>query len=399
MNTTNNFQISLSEKVLSVTPSVTLAISAKAKELKSQGLDVIALSGGEPDFDTPSYIKDAAIEALNQGVTKYTPAIGTLEFREAICEKLKRDQGLMFQPDQIVVSVGAKHSVFNILFALLNQGDEVLIPSPYWLSYPEMVTLLGGESVVIPCAQKESFKLTPEKLRAHLTEQSKVLILNSPSNPTGAVYTKEELCALADVLKDFPQVAILSDEIYEKLIFDGGKHYSIAEVSPEIAARTILVNGHSKAYSMTGWRLGYAAFPTKELAKAVASIQSHSTSNPTAFAQAGGIEALKKGDKDASEMRNVFEKRRNVFYEKIKAIEGLEPYFPEGAFYLFVDISATGMRSVEFCEKLLTEAHVAAVPGKSFGSDEHVRMSFSSSEEHLLKAAERIAEWVHKNKS
>lgn len=387
-------RIKIARRVLSVAPSVTLEIAAKAKEMQARGIDVLSLSAGEPDFDTPQFIKQAAIDALQNGQTKYTPAQGTLELRKAIAAKLKRDQGLSFETNQIVVSTGAKHAIFNVLFALLDEGDEVLIPSPFWLSYPEMVTVLGGTSKLIPTVQEEGFKVKSADLRSTLSNKSRVLILNSPSNPTGAVYSKAELAGLAEVLKDFPQVVILSDEIYEKLIFNGERHYSIASLDPEIAARTVIVNGHSKAYSMTGWRLGYCACPTKELAAAVGSIQSHSTSNATSFAQAGGVVALEKGDEEARKMCGVFEKRRDLLVDLIRSIPGLEPFRPQGAFYLFVNIKKTGLDSVTFASRLLNEAHVAVVPGKPFGSDSHVRLSFAVSENVLRGACERIAKWL-----
>lgn len=391
--TTSPVNIPLSRRVLSVAPSVTLAIAAKAAELKASGQDVISLSAGEPDFDTPSYIKDAAIASLQRGETKYTPAIGTLDLRKAISKKLERDQKIAIPPMQIIVCTGAKHAIFNVLFALLNPGDEVIIPSPYWLSYPEMTSVLGGESVFIPTTEQTEFKVTPPALRKVLNAKSKVLILNSPSNPTGAVYSREELTALAKVLKDFPQVVILSDEIYEKLIFDGRQHYSIAQLDAELAARTVIVNGMSKAYSMTGWRLGYAACPNKEWAQAIGSIQSHSTSNATSFAQAGGVTALEKGDEDARKMCQVFEKRRDLFINKLAGISALIPFKPQGAFYLFANIAKTGLSSVTIAERLLQEALVAVVPGKPFGSDAHIRMSFATSEKNLEQSARRLSEW------
>ncbi len=386
----------LSERVLSVAPSVTLAIAAKAKEMRAAGTDVVSLSAGEPDFDTPSFIKEAAIQALQTGSTKYTPATGTIELRRSIVNKLKRDQGLDYPPEQIVVSVGAKHAIFNVLFALLNPGDEVLIPSPFWLSYPEMVTVLGGKPVLVPTDQDTDFKLTPAILRENISSRIRILILNSPSNPTGAVYSEEELAALAEVLREYPDLVIISDEIYEKLVFDGRKHVSIAQLDPSLATRTVIINGHSKAYAMTGWRLGYAALPDKALAKAVGSIQSHSTSNPTSFAQAGGVAALDRGDEAARQMRDVFQKRRDLFYDWVRDIPGLEPFRPQGAFYMFTDISKTGMTSLDFSARLLDEAHVAVVPGQPFGSDRHIRMSFASSEDHLEEAARRIRDWLSK---
>lgn len=396
MSSVSDYKLELSKKILSVTPSVTLAITAKAKELSAQGVDIIALSAGEPDFDTPQQIKQAAISALESGATKYTPAIGTVEFREAIAAKLKRDQGLDFPVNQIIVSTGAKHSLFNIFFALLNDGDEVLIPAPYWLSYPEMVTLSGGTSIFLDTTEETGFKITPDILKSKLTDKTKVLVLNSPSNPTGAVYAEAELKALIEVIKQFPRLTVVSDEIYERLMYDGAKHISIASLDPEIAKRTVIVNGHSKAYSMTGWRLGYAACPNAELAKAITSLQSHSTSNPTAFAQAGGVEALKSGDVDAARMLEVFAKRRDSFYAKIAAIDKLVPFKPQGAFYLFVNIAATGLDSMTFVARALEEAHVAVVPGKPFGIDTHVRMSFATSDELLDEAARRLGEWIHK---
>jgi len=386
----------LSAKVLAVKPSVTLEIAAKAKAMKAQGIDVISLSAGEPDFDTPDFIKEAAIDALRKGQTKYTPVPGTVELRQAVCRKLKRDQGLDFTPDQIVVGCGAKHVIFNVLFALLNPGDEVIIPSPFWLSYPEMVTVLGGTSVFIPTDEKTSFKITPASLEKVLNSRSKVLILNSPSNPTGAVYTKEELLALCAVLKKFPNVIVLSDEIYEKLTFDGGKHISIATLDPVIAKRTVIVNGHSKAYAMTGWRLGYAAFPEKPLAKAVESIQSHSTSNPVSFTQAGGVAALDKGDAEAEKMRDVYQKRRDLFISLLKTVPSFKPFKPAGAFYLFVDIRATGLSSFEVTKKLLEEAHVAVIPCEPFGSPYHIRMSYATSEKDIEVAVKRMAALFNK---
>lgn len=396
MATVNSASIELSKKVTAVAPSLTLAITAKAKEMKAQGIDVISLSAGEPDFDTPEHVKAKAVEALQKGMTKYTPASGSVELRKAVAAKLKKDQGLDIPAEQIIVTVGAKHAVFNAVYILVNEGDEVAIPAPYWLSYPEMVTLCGGTNRILPTDEATEFKLTPEILKKGLSDRTKALILNSPSNPTGAVYSKKELQALIEVLKEYPKVVVISDEIYEKLIFAGQQHYSIASLDPEIAKRTIVVNGHSKAYSMTGWRLGYAACPTKEMAKAMSSFQSHSTSNTTTFAQPGGIQALEQGDKDAAQMCQAFEKRRNFFVEKIKAIPKLEPFVAQGAFYLFVNIAKTGLDSMKFTERLLSEAHVAVVPGKPFGSEQHVRMSFASSEKSLEQAASRIAAWIAK---
>lgn len=386
-------KLELSRRVSLLEPSETLAIAAKAKELQSKGIDVVSLSAGEPDFDTPDFIKQAAADALMKGVTKYTPAVGTVELREAIARKFKRDQNLTYPIDQIIVSSGAKHSLFNVFFSLLNEGDEVLIPGPYWLSYTAMVTLAGGTSKVLATHEDTQFKLTPDILRRSLSPRTKVLVLNSPSNPTGAVYTRQELEALAEVLLDYPKVQIVSDEIYEKLIFDGAKHISIATLSSELAQRTVIVNGHSKAYAMTGWRLGYAACANKELAKAISSLQSHSTSNPTSFAQAGGVAALDQGDPEAERMCKVYQKRRDLLYGLISQIKPLKPFKPQGAFYLFVNIAETGFASADLIQKLLEEAHVATIPGKPFGSDSHIRMSFATSEAKLEEAARRLSRW------
>ena len=385
----------LSNRITKVTPSLTLSITAQAKALKAQGINVISLSAGEPDFDTPDFIKEAAIEALRKGMTKYTPAEGTLELRTAIAQKLARDQNLTCQPGQIIVSCGAKHSIFNLFQVLLNEGDEVLIPSPYWLSYPEMVILSGGRSVFLETDESTEFKITPSQLEKAITPKTKILVLNSPSNPTGAVYRRSELESLAAVLLKHPNVWILSDEIYEKLIFDGEKHFSIASLHPEMAQRTLIVNGHSKAYAMTGWRIGYAASP-REVAEAVSSFQSHTTSNPTSFAQAGALAALQKGDPEAKRMCAIYQKRRDLFLSELKKIKKLKVFPPQGAFYVFVNIEASGLDSMRFTERLLEEARVAVVPGKVFGSDRHIRLSFACSEEDLLESSRRLRDWLQK---
>lgn len=396
MNALTQGKMELAIRVQSAEPSATLAIAAKAKELKEKGIDVISLSAGEPDFDTPGFIKEAAVSALQNGVTKYTPATGTLDLRQAIARKLKRDQNLEIPPSNIIVSSGAKHAIFNVLFALVNEGDEVLIPSPYWLSYPAMVTFLGGKNVFIRTDEGTEFKITPEGLKKAITPKTKVLILNSPSNPTGAVYSSEELSALVKVLKDYPRLVILSDEIYEKLLFDGRKHVSIAQLDPEIAARTVIVNGHSKAYAMTGWRLGYCACLSKELAEAIASMQSHTTSNPTSFAQPGGLVALDRGDEDARRMSCAYEKRRDLFLDLLAGIPRLKAFRPQGAFYIFANIKDTGLDCVRVTKSLLEEAHVAIVPGDAFGSQDHIRMSFATSEAQLCGAASRLRDWFSK---
>lgn len=393
---TTKAKFELSKRVQTVAPSVTLAIAAKAAEMKAQGKDVVSLSAGEPDFDTPSFIKDAAIQALNNGQTKYTPAIGTIELRKAVAAKLKRDQNLEFSPANIIIGTGAKHAIFNVLFALLNEGDEVAIPTPFWLSYPEMVSVLSGKSTFLETDASSDFKLTPAILKKGLTQKTKILILNSPSNPTGAVYSKNELLALIETLKEFPDLLILSDEIYEKLIYDKQEYFSIASLDADIAARTVIINGMSKAYSMTGWRLGYAACPDADLAKAVGSIQSHSTSNPTSFSQAGGVVAMEKGDAEALKMREVFEKRRTSFCDMIAKVPHCKPFKPGGAFYLWVDISSSKLGSLEVSKRLLEEALVAVVPGQPFGSDKHIRLSFATSDKNLEEAAKRLHDWFSK---
>jgi len=386
--------INLAKRIQKVTPSLTLAIEAKAKRLKQEGIDIISFSAGEPDFDTPAFVKQAAIDALNKGFTKYTPASGTVELRKAISEKLARENGLTYSPDQIVVSCGAKHSLYNVLQVLVEEGDEVIIPAPYWLSYPEMVTLAGGKSVILQTRFKDGYHPSPQALEKLITKKTKVLILNSPSNPTGAVLPRELLEAIVRIAKKY-SFFILSDEIYEKLIFDGGKHYSIGSLDSEILSRTITVGGASKAYAMTGWRLGFSAAP-KPVAEACASLQSHSTSNPTSFAQVAYLEALRKGEAEVEKMRAVFEKRRDFIFNLVKGIPQLKPFKPSGAFYLFVDISGTKLTSLQFSERLLDEAKVAVVPGIAFGDDHAIRISFATSDQLIESGISRIREWLKK---
>ena len=384
----------LAKRIQKVTPSMTLAIEAKAKRLKQEGVDIISFSAGEPDFDTPAQIKQSAIDALNKGVTKYTPASGTVELRKAISEKLIRENHLSYTPDQVVVSCGAKHAIYNVLQVLIESGDEVIIPSPYWLSYPEMVTLAGGTSVILKTEFKDGYCPSPKALEKLVTKKTKLLILNSPSNPTGAVLSKELLSKIVDIAKAH-SFFILSDEIYEKLIFDGKEHFSIAALDPQILERTITVGGASKSYAMTGWRLGFSASP-KPIAEACASLQSHSTSNPTSFAQAGYLEALKSGEADVQKMRAAFEKRRDLIFRLVSSVPKLKPFRPSGAFYLFVDISETKLASLRFSERLLDEAKVAVVPGVAFGDDHTIRISFATSEQLIEAGISRIREWLNK---
>ena len=386
--------MSLAKRIQKVTPSMTLAIEAKAKRLKQEGVDIISFSAGEPDFDTPPQVKQAAVDALDNGFTKYTPASGTVELRKAISEKLARENCLSYTPDQIVVSCGAKHAIYNALQVLIEEGDEVIILSPYWLSYPEMVTLAGGTSVILKTEFKDGYRPSVKAIEKLVTNKTKLLILNSPSNPTGAVLPKELLTEIGKMAKAH-SFFILSDEIYEKLIYDGQTHFSIGASDPQVLERTITVGGASKAYAMTGWRLGFLAAP-KSIAEACASLQSHSTSNPTSFAQAGYLEALKSGETDAQKMRAAFEKRRDLIVRLVSDIPKLKPFRPGGAFYLFVDISETKLPSLQFSERLLEEAKVAVVPGVAFGDDSAVRISFATSERLIEAGIARIREWLKK---
>ena len=379
----------LALRATTLTPSLTLAIAAKAKKLKAEGVDVCGFGAGEPDFDTPQHIKDAAAAALAAGFTKYTPSSGTPELRAAIAEKLKKENGLDYKPSQVIVNCGAKHSCFNVILATCGAGDEVLIPAPYWLSYPEMVKIADASPVIVPTQESNGFKLTPDEFRAAMTPATKLIILNSPSNPTGAVYTKEELQALAEVALE-EEILMLSDEIYEKITYDGTQHTSLASLGKEVYDLTITVNGFSKAYAMTGWRLGYIAAP-EGIAKAIDSIQSHSTSNPTSFAQKGALAALKGDQSFIGEMQRAFAERRAFMHDKLASIPGVTCVKPMGAFYMLPNISSFGLGSTKFCERLLDEQKVACVPGIAFGTDAHMRLSYACSMENIQKGLERIA--------
>lgn len=360
--------------------------------MQAEGKNVISFGAGEPDFDTPRAIRKAAEQALRDGHTRYTPESGIQPLRAAIAEKLKRENNIEYEADEIVVSCGAKHSIYNTIQVLIDDGDEAILPSPYWLSYPEMVTLAGGKAVALATTEESEFKITPAELERAITPRTKLFILNSPSNPTGAVYTEAELRAIAEVLRP-RNIFIISDEIYEKLIYDGIKHFSIASIDNEIRSKTVTVNGHSKTYAMTGWRIGYLAAP-REIAKAVSTLQSHSTSNPTSFAQYGALEAFKLSNEDIEKFRKKFERRRNLIFRLAKKVPRLATFKPSGAFYLFCDISDTGLGSIQFSERLLEEKHVAVVPGIVFGSDKHIRLSFATSEDLIKEGIERIAEWM-----
>ncbi|MCD8486079.1 MAG: pyridoxal phosphate-dependent aminotransferase [Desertifilum sp.] len=382
----------LAARVGQVTPSLTLAISAKAKAMKGQGIDVCSFSAGEPDFDTPDRIKAAAKQALDEGKTKYGPATGEPRLREAIAHKLRTDNQLSYQTENIIVTNGGKHSLYNLMVALLDPGDEVIIPAPYWLSYPEMVKLAGGTPVIVNTDGSTHYKITPQQLRAAITPQTKLFILNSPSNPTGMVYTPQEIQALAEVVVD-SNIWVVSDEIYEKILYDGATHLSIGAVSPEAFSRTIISNGFAKAYSMTGWRIGYLAGPV-ELISACSTIQGHSTSNVCTFAQYGAIAALEGPQDCVEEMLQAFAKRREVMFNGLNAIDGIHCVKPDGAFYMFVDISQTGLSSLAFCEKLLETQQVAAIPGIAFGEDRNIRFSYATDMATIEKGLERLETFV-----
>lgn len=383
----------LAARIGQVTPSLTLAIDAKAKAMKRDGIDICSFSAGEPDFDTPEHIKNAAIEALKSGKTRYGPAAGEPQLRAAIAQKLQTDNQLSLQAENVVVTNGGKHSLFNIFLALVDPGDEVIIPAPFWVSYPEMVKLAGGTPVILPTTAESGYKITPEQLRSAITPQTKILVMNSPSNPTGMVYSPAEIRAIANVVVE-KDILVVSDEIYEKLLYDGAEHLSIGAASPEAFARTIISNGFAKAYAMTGWRLGYAASGSPELIKAITTLQSQSTSNVCTFAQFGAIAALEGSQDCVAHMLSAFTERRQAIYDMINAIPGLSCVKPNGAFYMFINIRQFGMSSLEFCDALLSEQQVALIPGIAFGADDHVRASYATDMTTIERGMERIATFV-----
>ena len=382
----------ISRRAASLAPSLTLAIDSKAKEMKARGEDVVGFGAGEPDFDTPQHIKDAAAKALADGFTKYTPSSGIPELRQAIADKFKRENGLAYKPSQIIVSCGGKHSCFNVILATCEEGDEVIIPAPYWLSYPEMVKLAGATPVILPTSDKTEFKVTPEQLRAAITPRTRLFVLNSPSNPTGTVYTPEEVKALGDICVE-RGVLIMSDEIYEHLLYDGAKHRSVASFSQAHYDHTIIVHGFAKAWSMTGWRLGFLAAP-EPIAKAIDAVQSHSTSNPTSFAQKGGVAALNGPQDHLPGWLAEYAKRRSRAHQMLSAIPGVSCVNSKGAFYLFPNIASTGLKSTEFCARLLEQEKVAAVPGIAFGADDYLRISYATSLANIEKGLERMDRFV-----
>jgi aspartate aminotransferase len=382
----------LATRVGQVTPSLTLAIDAKAKAMKAAGVDICSFSAGEPDFDTPEHIRTAAKDALDSGKTRYGPAAGEPRLRDAIAKKLQTENHLCYGTENVMVTNGGKHSLFNLMLALIGPGDQVIIPAPYWLSYPEMVKLVGGIPVIVPTDAASGFKITPEQLRQAITPQTRLFVLNSPSNPTGMVYTPEEIRALAEVIVE-NDIYVVSDEIYEKLLYDGAEHLSIGAVGAAIFERTITSSGFAKAYSMTGWRIGFLAGP-EDLIKAAIKLQGHSTSNVCTFAQYGAIAAL-EGPQDCVEtMRLAFAERRQFMLDAINSIPGLSCSKPNGAFYLFPSIQKTGLTSLQFSDALLDEQQVAVIPGIAFGADDCIRLSYATSMEIIQKGMERLQEFV-----
>lgn len=391
--------LSLSQRSERVAPSSTLAITAKINSMQAEGIDIVKFAAGEPDFDTPEYIKDAAIESLRNGFTKYTPVPGITELREAIVEKFKRDNNLVFSPSQIIVSCGAKHSIYNILQAICNPGDEVVFAAPYWVSYPEIVKLADATPVIVETTADENFCMKPEQIESVLSDRTKAVIISSPGNPTGTVYDAPTLAHIAELALN-RQFYVISDEIYEALLYDNLKHQSIASLNEAVQEITFVVNGVSKAYSMTGWRIGYTAGPEKAI-QAMSRIQSHSTSNPTSIAQIGALTAIAESQEAVEEMRQAFEERRNVICQRFDEIDGITYAKPQGAFYIFPDVSAhygrrihgkTISGSLDMTAYLLDNARVGVIPGSASGADNHLRLSFATSLEEINSGLDRIKE-------
>jgi aspartate aminotransferase len=387
--------LKINSRIAHVLGSTTLAITARANELKAQGVDVVSFAAGEPDCDTPDHIKEAAVKAINGGFTKYTPSSGTEELRTLICEKLKRDNGLDYKPGQIVVGCGAKHSIFNTIMVLCDAGEEVLIPAPYWVSYPEMVKVAGATPKYIQTTKAANFKITPDQLKAAITSRTKLLILNSPSNPTGSVYSRQELQAIADICVDH-KIYVISDDIYEKLLYTDEPFVSIASLGKDIYDLTITVNGMSKAYSMTGWRIGYAAGPA-DIMGYMKNLQDHSTSNPTSISQKAAVAALKAPEDTIKLMRDEFKVRRDLMMSLIDGIPGVSYIKPEGAFYLFCDFSKYGP-CAEVAKRILNEVNVAVIPGDGFGAEGYLRLTFCTSQERIREGVRRIKEWIERSK-
>jgi aspartate aminotransferase len=385
----------LAKNVAELSPSMTLSITSQAKALKKQGLDILSFGAGEPDFNTPNFIVQAAIKALNDGQTRYTESAGLLELREAIAAKFLVDNGLQYSPGQISVNCGAKHSCYNAILACVNPGEEVVIPAPYWTSYPEMVKLAGGVPVVVDTKAENGWKMTPEEFENSISPLTKMVIINSPGNPTGSVYSKEELEAIAEIAVG-EGIVILSDEIYEKLVYGEHKHVSIASLSKEVYDQTITINGFSKAYAMTGWRLGYTAAP-KAIAEAIDNLQSHTTSNPTTFAQYGAIAALQGDQQIVTDMKEEFDVRRQYMLSRLSGIKNVRVVEPMGAFYFLVNIEPIGIKSVNFCEKLLSKAQVAAVPGVAFGAEGTIRFSYATGLDVINSGMDRFEQFCQQH--
>jgi aspartate aminotransferase len=385
----------LAQRLRNIQPSLTLAIDAKAKAMKASGIDVCSFSAGEPDFDTPDHIKASAKLALDQGKTRYTAAAGIPELKQAIAAKLLRDNNLTYKPEQIIVTNGGKHSLYNLMMAILDAGDEVIIPVPFWVSYPEMAKLAEATPVFVITTEETGYKITPEQLEAAITPKTKLFVLNSPSNPTGMVYSPTEIKALAEVLDRHPHVYIVSDEIYEKILYDGATHLSIAAVSQSMYDRTLISSGFAKAYSMTGWRVGYLA-GAPDIIKAATLIQGHSTSNICTFAQYGAVTALNDSQECVETMRKAFAERRDVMYDLLTSIPKFTCPKPDGAFYLFPSIKAFNMPSLEFCDKLLEDQKVALIPGIAFGLDNCIRLSYATNLETIREGCDRIRKFAEK---
>jgi len=397
-------EIKLSDKVLNIAPSMTLAVNAKLKKMVDEGVEVFGFGVGEPDFDTPEYIRNAAVEAMNKGFTRYTPAQGTIELRKAICAKLKRENSLDYEPNQIIVSSGAKHSLSNAFAAILNPGDEVIVPVPYWVSYTEIIKLNDGVPVLVQTKKENNFKMSGEELKNAITAKTKAILINSPSNPTGAVYTEVELREIAEIAVQ-NNLFVVSDEIYERIIYDDNKHISIASFNSEIKDLTILINGMSKSYAMTGWRLGYAA-GNEKLIKAMSSVQGHAVSHPSSITQYAAAAALNGPQDDLKNMVQEFSKRRNYMYGRINAMKGLSCIKPEGAFYVYVDISSYLGRNLcgikldsclDFAQTMLEKGHVAVVPGAAFGTEGFVRISYATSMEIIKNGLDAFESFIYKN--
>ena len=392
--------MALSKNVQRIQPALTMVISTKAAAMRRAGIDVIALSAGEPDFDTPQHIKEAGIRAIQEGFTKYiVPGSGLLELREAVCRKFKEDNGLDYTPEQVIVNNGAKHSLFQAVATLLDPGHEAIIPTPYWVTYSEQPRLVGAESVIVPTRPENGLKLTADEFRRAITPRARMLFLNTPSNPSGAVYSREELQALAEVAVEH-NIYVLSDEIYEKLVYDGAEHHSIAAMGKEIKELTIVVNGVSKAYAMTGWRIGYAG-ASEEIIAGMTKVQSQEVTHPASISQKAAVVALNGPQDTVAEMRVEFDARRRYMVERLNAIEGVQCALPLGAFYAYPEVSVyygrrAGSRKIEdsvsLCEYLLEEGKVACVPGAGFGTEEHIRLSYATSMENIEKAMDRVEE-------